>query len=59
MIIQYFGEINMEMFMEQIVSSDYDKKDKIILIPLLLKKIIICLSDYNKHNYHNDIKLNN
>ena len=59
MIIQYFGEINMEMFVQQIFSSDHDEKDKIILIPLLLKKIIICLSDYNKHNYHNDIKLNN
>ncbi len=59
MIIEYFGEINMEMFIEQIFSSIHDEKDKIILIPIFLKKIITCLNDYNKHSYHNDIKLNN
>jgi serine/threonine protein kinase len=59
MIIQYFGEINMEMFIRQLFSSVHDERDKIILIPSLLKQIILCLSDYNKHNYHNDIKLNN
>ena len=58
-IIPYFGEINMEIFVEQLFSSDHKEEDKIILIPLLLKKIIICLSDYNKHYYHNDLKLNN
>ena len=58
-IIPYFGDINMGIFVEQLFSSDHKEEDKIILIPLLLKKIIICLSDYNKHNYHNDIKLNN
>lgn len=58
-IIPYFGDINMGIFIEQLFSSERKEEDKIILIPLLLKKIIICLSDYNKHNYHNDIKLNN
>jgi serine/threonine protein kinase len=59
LIIPYFGDINMGIFVEQIFSSERKEEDKIILIPLILKKIIICLSDYNKHNYHNDIKLNN
>ncbi len=58
-ILPFFGEINMAIFVEQLFSSDHKEENKIILIPLLLKKIIICLSDYNKHNYHNDLKLNN
>ena len=58
-IIPYFGEINMDIFIQQIFLSDHKEEDKIILIPLLLKKIITCLSDYNKYNYHNDLKLNN